>query len=114
MKYIPTKNLAHAWCKFDEFKAFEDAAWEQANEEFLQELLDEEYRSVKDYKEFLKEFTEADLNHDIIELQVERDNLKLSAGHPDLSPERSFQLLVESNVKCLYLQAYDEVLDIFK
>lgn len=114
MKYVPTKNLAQVWCKFDEFRAFEDAAWAKAKEEFLKELKDEEYRSVADYKEFLKEFTEADLNHDIIELQEERDNLRVSAGHPDITPERSFQLLAESYVKSLYIEAYDDVLNIFK
>lgn len=114
MKYVPTKNLAQVWYYPDKRKAFEDAAWAKAQEEFLKELLDEEYRSVADYKEFLKEFTEADINHDIIELQEERDDLQVSAGHPDITPERSFQLLVESYVKSLYVQAHDEVLNIFK
>lgn len=114
MKYVPTKNLSQVWYNLAERKEFEAAAEEAAKEEFLKELLDEEYRSVADYKEFLKEFTKADINHDIIELQEERDDLQVSAGHPDITPERSFQLLVESYVKSLYVQAHDEVLNIFK
>lgn len=114
MKYVPTKNLAQVWYYPDERKAFEDAAWAKAKEEFLKELKYEEYRSVSDYKEFLEEFTEADLNHDIIELQEERDDLQVSAGHPNISPERSFDRLAESYVKSLYIEAYDDVLNIFK
>lgn len=114
MKYVPTKNLAQVWYRPDEREAFESAAWAKAQEDFLKELLDEEFRSIADYKEFLKEFTEADLNHDILELQEERDDLQVSAGHPDISPEKSFDRLVESYVKSLYVQAHDEVLNIFK
>lgn len=112
--FKPTKNLSQVWYYSDERKAFEDAAWTKAQTEFLEGLKDEEYRSVADYKEFLKEFTEADLNHDIIELQEERDDLQVSAGHPDITPERSFQLLVESYVKSLDIEAHDEVLNMFK
>lgn len=112
--FKPTQNLAQVWHDFNKRKEFEDAAWAKAKEEFLKELLDEEYRSVADYKEFLKEFTEADINHDIIELQEERDDLQVMAGHPDISPERSFDRLVESYVKSLYVEAHDEVLNMFK
>lgn len=114
MKYVPTKNLAQVWYYPDERKTFEDAAWAKAQEEFLKELLDEEFRSVLDYKEFLKEFTDGDLNHDMLELQEERDDLQVSAGHPDITPEQSFNRLVDSYVKSLYVEAHDEVLNMFK
>lgn len=114
MKYVPTKNLADVWHYPDERRAFEDAAWQQAKIDFVIELKDDGYNSVEEYKTYLKEFSDADLSHDIIGLQEERDNQQVLAGHPDITPERSFNRLVESYIKSLYIEAHDDVLNMFK
>ena len=115
MKYVPTKNLSQVWYNLAERKEFEAAAEEAAKEEFLKELKDEDCRSVDDYKSYLAaEFSDGDIAHDMYELQDERDDEQVLAGHPDITPEQSFNRLVESYVKDLYVQAHWQVLESLK
>lgn len=96
MEFIPTKNLFQVWHNADERKAFEDAALKQAQEDFIAELKEEEFRSVGQFKDFLRDFDKGDLRHDVFEMTDEAEDERIRAGHPDITPEQSFRRLVDS------------------
>ena len=113
--FKPTKNLSQVWYRLAEREEFEAEALKQAKIQFEKELKDEDYRSVEDYKSYLKEeFEDGDIAHDMYELQEERDDEQVRAGNPDITPEQSFNRLVESYVKDLYVQAHWQVLESLK
>lgn len=94
--FKPTKNLAQVWHNVDERKTFEDAALKQAKGNFIAELKEEEFRSVEQFKDFLRDFDEGDLRHDVFEMTEEAEDERVLAGHPDITPEQSFRRLVDS------------------
>ena len=110
MKYVPTKNLAQVWHRPDERKEFEDAAEKVAKEQFVKTLGYDGYNSIEEFKEYLREFSDADLMHDVYEMQEEADDERCTAGCPDSNPEDSFWRLVSAIETELNIQVHKEVI----
>lgn len=94
--FAPTKNLFQVWHRPDEREAFEREASEQAQMGFVCELKIDGFNSMEEFKSYLRTFSEADLSHDVFEMTEEAEDERIRAGHPDITPEQSFNRLVAS------------------
>lgn len=109
--FTPTKNLFELRHRPDERKAFEDAAHDEAQETFLKGLKDEGHKTVEDYKDYLRSFSDADLFHDVVELREERDQEDDWANNPDITPEQSFRRLVACLEHIIDIDIHNEVIE---
>lgn len=110
MKYIPTKNMFQIWNNPTERKEFEDAAHEEAKENFMAELKEEGYKTLDEYKDYLRTFSDADLFWDIIGYREERDQEGDWANHPDISPEHSFCHMIAYYKHIINIDVHKEVI----
>lgn len=111
MKYVPTKNLFELRHSPDERKAFEDAAHEEAKKAFLRSLKDDGYETVKEYKDYLRGFSDADLLHDVFGYREERDQEDDWANNPDITPEQSFRRTVSCWEHIINIDIHNEVIE---
>jgi len=109
--FTPTKNMFELRHRPDELKAFEDAAHDEAKESFLKGLKDEGYKTVEDYKDYLRSFSDGDLLHDVVGLREERDQEDDWANHPDISPEQSFRRLVACWEHIIDIDIHNDVIE---
>lgn len=111
MKYVPTKNMFQLRHRPDERKQFEDAAHEEAKEAFLIGLKNDGYKTIDEYKDYLRGFSDADLIHDVIELREDRDQEDDWSNHPDITPEQSFRRMVACYESIINIDIHNEVIE---
>ena len=110
MEYKPTKNLFQIWDNPSERKSFEDAAHEEARQSFMADLKDDGYKTVDEYKDYLRTFNDADLLWDIIEYREERDQEDGWANYPDITPEKSFCHMIAYYKHIINIDVHKEVI----
>lgn len=111
MKYIPTKNMFQIWNSPAERKEFEDAAHDEAKENFMAELKEEGYKSVEEYKDYLLGYSSADLFHDVLEYREERDREDDLSNHPDITPEQSFRHMVACFEHIINIDIHNDIIE---
>lgn len=108
--YIPTQNYSKASINPAEHEAFKQAAMKEAQERFNALLSEESFESEERLKETLREYGEVELYERAFLMESDADDLLERAGDPDISPETSFEFLVQSMVLEERLRVYDEVI----
>ena len=111
MKYVPTKNMFQIWHNPAERKAFEDAAHEEAKQSFINGLKHDGWKTIDEYKDYLRGYSSADLFHDVLDYREERDREDDWANHPDITPEQSFRRLVASCEHVINIDIHNEVIE---
>ena len=109
--YIPTQNYSKASINPAEREAFRQAARKEAKERFNALLAEESFESEEQLKETLREYGEVELCERAYFIEEDADDLLERAGDPDISPETSFEFLVQSMVLEERLRVYDEVIE---
>ena len=111
MKYVPTKNMFQIWHNPAERKAFEDAAHEEAKDSFIIGLKNDGYKTIEEYKDYLRGYSSADLLHDVLDYREERDQEDQWANHPDITPEQSFRRMVSCFEHIINIDIHNEVIE---
>ena len=110
MKYKPTKNMFQIWDNPSERKAFEDAAHDEARRSFMADLKKEGYKSIEEYKDYLRRFSSADLLQDVLDYREERDREDNLVNYPDITPEKSFCHMIAYYKHIINIDVHKEVI----
>lgn len=80
-------------------------------EAFLIGLKNDGYKTIDEYKDYLRGFSDADLIHDVIELREDRDQEDDWSNHPDITPEQSFRRMVACYENIINIDIHNEVIE---
>lgn len=94
--YRPTKNLSQIQDDYLEREVFERVATHEAQARFKAGLKKEGYNSVEAMMEALRGEVETDLESQSADMELEAEELRFQATNPAISPEKSFELLVQA------------------
>lgn len=111
MTYVPTKNMLQIWHNTAERKAFEDAAHEEAKQSFINGLKHDGWKTIDEYKDYLRKYSSADLFHDVLDYRKERDQEDDWANHPDITPEQSFRRMVSCFEHIINIDIHNEIIE---
>lgn len=111
MTYVPTKNMFQIWHNPAERKAFEDAAHEEAKQSFINGLKHDGWKTIDEYKDYLRKYSSADLFQDVIDCRVERDQEDEWSNHPDITPEQSFLHMVSCFEHIINIDIHNEIIE---
>lgn len=109
-----TKNFHQTWMNMAECAVFKQAAMKEAQKRFNGLLAEEGFDSEEQLKEALRPEGEVELYERAFLMESDADDLLERAGDPDISPEDSFEFLVQSMVIEERMRVYDEVIDEFR
>lgn len=112
--YRPTKNLSQIQDDYIEREVFETAATHEAQARFKAGLKKGGYNSVEAMMDALRGEAETDLESQSADMELEAEELRFQATNPTISPEDSFEFLVQSMVIEERMRVYDEVIDEFR
>lgn len=110
MKYTPTKNMFQIWDNPSERKDFMDAAMEEAKQAFMADLKEEGYKTLDEYKDYLRTFSDADLLWDIIGYREDRDQEDEWANHSNITPDKSFHHMIAYCKHIINIDVHKEVI----
>ena len=105
-----TKNFHQTWMNMAECAVFKQAAMKEAQERFNGLLAEEGFDSEEQMKEALRLEGETELYERAYVIESDASHLLERAGDPDISPEESFEFLVQSMTFEEHLRVYDEVI----
>lgn len=111
MTYVPAKNMFQIWHNPTERKAFEDAAHEEAKDSFIIGLKNDGYKTIEEYKDYLRKYSSADLLQDVLDYRVERDQEDELSNHPDITPEQSFRRMVACFEHIINIDIHNEIIE---
>lgn len=109
--FQPAKNFHQTWMNMAEYTVFNQAARKEAKERFNALLAEESFESEEQLKETLREYGEVELCERAYFIEEDAADLLERAGDPDISPETSFEFLVQSMALEERLRVYDEVIE---
>lgn len=112
--YRPRANLYNLDSDFATYLDFEYQAEIEANTRFKDGLVGEGFSSVEHMRHTLSQETEGELRTRLYCAEEEADDYLQRAVQPDISPEDSFEFLVQSMVIEERMRVYDEVIDEFR
>lgn len=109
--FQPAKNFHQTCMDMAEYAVFKQAARKEAQERFNALLAEESLDSEEQLKETLREYGEVELYERAFLIEQDASDLLERAVDPDISPEDSFEFLVQSMLLEERLRVYDEVIE---